>query len=169
MRKPIIAIMYDFDKTLCTKDMQEYGFIPSLGMSAESFWKESKTLTDSEEMDGILAYMFTMVDKAKEKKVRVTAKMFKKLGKTVQFFPGVETWFERINKFAKKEKVRVEHYIVSSGIKEIILGTKIANEFTRIYACEFMYDHNKSIIWPKCAVNYTTKTQFLFRYTKPNL
>lgn len=158
--------MYDFDKTLCTKDMQEYGFIPALGMSAAEFWKETADLTDSEEMDNVLAYMYKMVEKARDNKVKVKLKTFRKLGEGVEFFDGVTTWFDRINEYGESIGVRVEHYIVSSGIKEIIEGTKIAKHFKRIYACEFMYDYNGTIIWPKCAVNYTTKTQFLFRINK---
>ncbi len=166
MKKPIVALMYDFDKTLCTKDMQEYGFIPGVGMDAISFWKEVGDLTDEQQMDNILAYMFKMVEKCKESKIRITRKKFNKLGKDVEFFDGVDTWFKRINKYGKKQGVRIEHYIVSSGIKEIIEGTAVAKYFKKIYACEFMYDYNGIIQWPKFAVNYTAKTQFLFRINK---
>ena len=166
MKKPIIALMYDFDKTLCTKDMQEYGFIPSLDMSPSAFWGEVRQLTDSQEMDNILAYMYKMVEKAKEKKEIITKDTFKALGKGVEYFDGVETWFERVNAYGEKMGVRIEHYIVSSGIKEIIEGTKIAHHFKKIYACEFMYDYTGTIQWPKYAVNYTAKTQFLFRINK---
>lgn len=166
MWQPVIAIMYDFDKTLCTKDMQEYGFIPSLGMSASEFWKEARELTDQQEMDNVLAYMFLMVKKAKEHEVQVKKKTFTDMGKEIEFYPGVKGWFKRINKYGESIGVRVRHYIVSSGIKEIIVGTPIAKYFEKIYACEFMYDYNESIVWPKCAVNYTTKTQFLFRINK---
>ncbi len=166
MKKPIVAIMYDFDKTLCTKDMQEYAFIPNLGMSAGEFWSEVNDLTNQEEMDNILAYMFKMVEKAREKKVAITHDKFKDMGKEVKFFNGVSSWFERINAYGEEIGVRIEHYIVSSGIKEIIEGTEIAKYFKKIYACEFMYDYNGSIQWPKFAVNYTAKTQFLFRINK---
>lgn len=166
MGKPIVALMYDFDKTLCTKDMQEYGFIPSVGMDAESFWKEVNHLTDTEEMDNILAYMYLMVEKCREKKVPITQETFRELGRGVEFFDGVESWFERINRFGEEQGVEIEHYIVSSGIKEIIQGTPIANQFKKIYACEFMYDKEGNIKWPKFAVNYTAKTQFLFRINK---
>lgn len=166
MKKPIIAIMYDFDKTLCTKDMQEYGFIPALGMTSSTFWGSVGQLTDSQEMDNILAYMFKMVDEAKNKKIAITRKTFQELGAGVQYFDGVTSWFERINTYGEKIGVRVEHYIVSSGIKEIIDGTEIAKFFKKIYACEFMYDYNGTIQWPKIAVNYTAKTQFLFRINK---
>ncbi len=166
MKKTIIAIMYDFDKTLCTKDMQEYGFIPQIGMTPTEFWKEVKDLTDNEEMDNILAYMYKMVDKAKEKNILISKDTFKKLGESVEYFQGVETWFSRINLYGEKLGVNVEHYIVSSGIKEIIEGTSISKNFDKIYACEFMYDKTGRILWPKSAVNYTTKTQFLFRINK---
>lgn len=158
--------MYDFDKTLCTKDMQEYAFIPTLGMTSSAFWGEVNTMTDKEEMDNILAYMYKMVEKAREKKIPVTRKTFHEMGMKVEYFNGVKTWFERINNFGKEAGVRVEHYIVSSGIKEIIEGTEIADYFKKIYACEFLYDYNGSIQWPKFAVNYTAKTQFLFRINK---
>ncbi len=166
MKKPIVALMYDFDKTLCTKDMQEYGFIPSLGMSSSAFWGEVRQLTDSQEMDNILAYMYKMVEKAKEKRETITRETFKELGEGVEYFDGVDSWFERINAYGEKMGVRIEHYIVSSGIKEIIEGTKIAHYFKKIYACEFMYDYTGTIQWPKYAVNYTSKTQFLFRINK---
>lgn len=166
MKKPIVAIMYDFDKTLCTKDMQEYAFIPTLGMTSSAFWGEVNTMTDKEEMDNILAYMYKMVEKAWEKKIPVTRKTFHEMGMKVEYFNGVKTWFERVNNFGKEAGVRVEHYIVSSGIKEIIEGTEIADYFKKIYACEFLYDYNGSIQWPKFAVNYTAKTQFLFRINK---
>ena len=166
MKQPIVAIMYDFDKTLCTKDMQEYAFIPALGMSSSAFWGEVNAMTDAEEMDNILAYMYKMVEKAKEKKVPITRDTFQEMGSKVEYFDGVKTWFERINAYGEKVGVRVEHYIVSSGIKEIIEGTEIARFFKKIYACEFMYDYNGSIQWPKFAVNYTAKTQFLFRINK---
>ena len=167
MNKPVAALMYDFDKTLCTKDMQEYGFIPDLGMKAEDFWNEVNQLTDREEMDNILAYMFMMVDKCKEKNLHITKEYFHNLGKGIEYFNGVESWFERINKYGEEIGVDIEHYIVSSGIKEIIEGTSIAKYFKKIYACEFMYDKNDgSIKWPKFAVNYTAKTQFLFRINK---
>lgn len=166
MKQPIVALMYDFDKTLCTKDMQEYGFIPSLGMSADAFWQEVRQLTDAQQMDNILAYMYMMVKKAGEKQEPVTRETFLRLGAGVEYFDGVESWFDRINAFAQQVGVQLEHYIVSSGIKEIIEGTSIARHFKRIYACEFMYDDAGAIQWPKYAVNYTAKTQFLFRINK---
>ena len=164
--KPIVALMYDFDKTLCTKDMQEYGFIPSMGMSPADFWGEVDALTDAQAMDNILAYMYKMVEKARDRKIPITRETFHKLGTDVEYFNGVTTWFDRISEYGEKIGVQVEHYIVSSGVKEIIEGTEIARHFKAIYACEFMYDGEGTIQWPKFAVNYTAKTQFLFRINK---
>lgn len=168
MEKPIVALMYDFDKTLSTRDMQDYGFIPELGMSPKDFWGEVDQLTDTEQMDSILAYMYLTVQKCREKNIAVTREKFYELGKGIEFFEGVESWFKRIDGYAESIGVRAEHYIVSSGIKEIIEGTSLARAgcFKRIYACEFMYDKDGIIRWPKVAVNYTAKTQFLFRINK---
>ena len=164
--KPIVAIMYDFDKTLSTKDMQEFGFIPNLGISSGEFWSEVDTLQKSESMDPILAYLRHMLKKASEKGVPVTRDTFVSLGKGIEYFPGVEQWFERIDNYGKENGVIIEHYVISSGIKEIIEGSSIKKHFKKIYACEFLYDENKVAVWPKLAVNYTNKTQFLFRINK---
>ena len=165
MTKPIVAIMYDFDKTLSTKDMQEYGFIPGIGMSADDFWGECNKLTRENKMDQILSYMYVMLKEARGKKL-LNREEFNKLGSTVELCPGVESWFERVNAYGESIGVTVEHYIISSGVKEIIEGTPIAKYFKEIYAAEFLYDEDGVPIWPAMAVNYTSKTQFLFRINK---
>ena len=169
MRKPVIALMYDFDRTLCAKDMQEYSFIPSVGMEASEFWKESNQIAVKNNMDKILAYMFLMIRAAKEKGVSITRQSFMNLGKDVVFLKGVKSWFKRINQFGESLGVEVEHYILSSGLKEIIEGTDIAKYFKRIYACEFHYNKSGNADWPKQVVNFTTKTQFVFRISKGSL
>ncbi len=164
--KPIIAIMYDFDKTLSTSDMQDFAFIPSLGMEAQEFWQKANGFGAKEKMDGILAYMYTSVSESKKQGLPLTRDTFVAHGKSVQFFPGVDSWFSRINSFADTLSVSVEHYIISSGLKEIIEGTPVAKEFKEIFACEFYYDENGCAAWPKTAVNYTNKTQFVYRINK---
>lgn len=161
-----VAIMYDFDKTLCTKDMQEYSFIPSVGMSAKDFWRKCGELSEKENMDKILAYLYLMLKESNRNDKRINKDTFKQCGKNIEYYPGVETWFKRINEFGKELGLEIEHYIISSGLKEIIEGSSIANEFKRIYACEFLYDQNGIAVWPKLAINYTAKTQFLFRINK---
>lgn len=167
MKKPIMAIMYDFDKTLSTTDMQNYAFIPALGMTPDEFWGATGEFSKKTGCERILSYMWMMIKLSKEKGIQCTQKWLNSLGKEVQYYPGVETWFKRINEYGKSKGVRVEHYLVSSGTKEIIDGTSIAKEFKKIYGCEFYYDpETKLPIWPKFAINYTQKTQYFFRISK---
>jgi phosphoserine phosphatase len=165
-RKPIIALMYDFDGTLSPGNMQEFNFIPDLGMGSADFWQECKALAKEQDADEILAYMRHMVRKANEKGVPILRSTFRDYGKTVELFPGVEDWFGRMNQFADAQGVKLEHYIISSGLKEMVEGTPIKKHFERIYASSFMYDQHDVAIWPALAVNYTNKTQFLFRINK---
>ena len=164
--KPIIALMYDFDKTLCTKDMQEYTFIPNVGMTAKEFWTEANRLAGEKKMDAVLAYMHVMLERAHAAHIPIRREDFVKMGKDLELFPGVKGWFERINSYGKTLGVNVEHYIISSGLREIIEGSRIFGAFREVFACEYLYDENNVACWPKNAVNYTTKTQFLFRINK---
>ncbi len=161
-----IALMYDFDKTLCVKNMQEFGFIPDLNMQVDDFWDEVRTLSHSAKMDSVLAYMYLMVKKSAEKNTPIKRDVLTMAGRDVEFYNGLDTWFGRINNFAESLGATVEHYVISSGLKEIIQGTTIANEFKEIYACEFLYDDKGNAIWPVTAVNYTNKTQFVYRINK---
>ena len=165
-KKPIVAMMYDFDKTLCSKNMQEYSFIPNMGLSEEEFWTAANELSKSLQMDGILAYMWLMINESKKNSKSIHRKDFVKLGKALEFYDGVSEWFDRINEYGRKVGVQVEHYIISSGLREIIEGSSIYKKFKDVYACEYMYDENDIACWPKNVVNYTTKTQFLFRINK---
>lgn len=163
--KQILALMYDFDKTLSPKDMQTYAFIPAIGMTESEFWDECGKTMSENNMDQILAYMFVMFKKAKGK-ILFTRETLQALGKDVVLFNGVKTWFKRVNDYAAKYGMKAEHYIISSGLKEIIEGTPIAENFERIYAAEYCYDEDGVPCWPAMAVNFTSKTQFLFRINK---
>lgn len=158
--------MYDFDKTLTTRDMQEYTFIPKLGMEASAFWAKANTLAQEQEMDSILAYMKLMLDESSSHKQPIRRSDFVALGASLEFFPGVDGWFEAINGLGEKLNLNIEHYIISSGLKEIIEGSAIGSCFKQIYASEYFYDENGVAVWPRLAVNYTAKTQFLFRINK---
>jgi 2-hydroxy-3-keto-5-methylthiopentenyl-1-phosphate phosphatase len=164
--KPIIAIMYDFDKTLCTKDMQDYGFIPSLNMTPKEFWSKANSTGTRLEMDSVLAYMYTMMTECKERNVPLTRESLMEKGQNIEFFQGVEDWFKRINKFGEENDVIIERYVISSGLKEIIEGTTIRGELKKIYGCEFIYNEKGFAVFPKTAVNYTNKTQFVYRINK---
>ena len=166
MSRPIIALMYDFDRTLCTRDMQEFSFIPSLGMDSGEFWSFANDLGSREHMDSVLAYMYAMVKLSRDKGVPILRENLVSNGRNVELFSGVESWFDRINIFGAENGVQIEHYIISSGMKEIIEGTSIAGSFKSIFACEFLYDENGGAVWPKTDVNYTNKTQFVYRINK---
>ena len=165
--KPVVAICYDFDKTLTPDDMQAQGFIQSVGMDVEEFWKESNALADNNNMDQNLAYMFCMKEKARGQMI-LNKKTLADYGAKITLFHGVEDWFERIREYGKEQGAIVEHYIISSGLAEMIEGTTVAKKgaFERIYASSFYYDEKGVAVWPAQAVNYTNKTQFLFRIEK---
>ena len=163
---PIVAFLYDFDKTLCTADMQNYAFIPSLGMTPAEFWPVANGFGSANRMDGILAYMYTMIRESEKRNMPLTREKLINMGKDIVLYSGVEDWFRRINAFGAEQGVRVEHYVISSGLKEIIEGCPISTEFKEIYASEFFYDESGKPVWPKMAVNFTAKTQFVYRINK---
>ena len=166
MAKTTIGILYDFDRTLCTTDMQEYDFIKNLDMTSGAFWGEAAGITEKYGVERILAYMFVMIKKCKEKGIPLTEEYLKKCGENVVLFDGVLSWFDRINAFGESLGVTIEHYIISSGTYEIIQGTPIAKYFKRIYACRYMYDEKGEALWPALAINYTLKTQYIYRISK---
>jgi len=157
---PIVAFLYDFDKTLCTTDMQDYAFIPSLGMTPAEFWAEANGFGRENRIDGILAYMYTMLREAERKNLPFTRADLVEKGRGIVLFPGVRDWFGRVNAYGEEQGVQVEHYVISSGLREIIEGSAISREFKEIYASEFYYDETGKPVWPKLAVNFTAKTQF---------
>ncbi len=166
--KPVLAICYDFDKTLSPDDMQAQGYIQEVyGDDVPAFWKESNSMAEDNEMDTNLAYMFKMVQEA-EGRIVFTRKTLEDYGAKVTLFPGVEEWFDRIKQYGLEQGVIVEHYIISSGLKEMIEGTSVAKAgaFEKIYASSFLYNERNVAIWPAQVVNYTNKTQFLFRIEK---
>jgi len=161
-----LAICYDFDKTLCRDDMQSFTFIRSVGMDNETFWAESNTMAIHHHMDRNLAWMKKMIDEATRSGKSIHREAFQALGRDVELYRGVKTWFAHVNAYGKQRGVEVEHYVISSGLKEIIEGSAIAPFLTHIYASNFLYDEEGSAIWPARVVNYTNKTQFIFRIAK---
>ena len=160
-----LAIIYDFDGTLAPGNMQDRQFIPDIGMTTADFWREVDALSEANHADRILAYMYVMLEKAKSANISVRKKDLAARSSEIEFFPGVEDWFDRINAYGKSKGVSVEHYVISSGNSEIIEGTRIACRFSRIYASRFLYVDGVAV-WPAVAINFTTKTQYLFRINK---
>ena len=161
-----MAICYDFDETLIIGNMQEYDCLKTLGENSADFWKESNRLATQKQMDKIASYMYLILERAREKKINLTKKAFQNFGKNIQFYAGVTDWFQRINAYAALKGIHMKHYIISSGLKEMIEGTGIAKEFQNIFASSFLYDDDNHPIWPAVVLNYTSKTQFLFRINK---
>ncbi len=161
------AILYDFDKTLCDRDMQEYSLIPNLGYDKPGdFWKEVGELSAANRMDGISAYLYMLKKKYEETGHPLCRSDFNGLGQAINLYPGVRDWFSRINEYGASIGLEVEHYIISSGMEEIISDSPIAGEMKRIYACRYFYDADGIAQWPAQVVNYTTKTQYIFRINK---
>lgn len=165
--KPVVAICYDFDKTLSPDDMQAQGYIQSVGYDIKEFWTKSNGMASENDMDQNLAYMYLMITEAEGYHV-FNKKTLEEYGAKVTLFPGIKDWFKRICDYGKKQGVIVEHYIISSGLKEMIEGTEVAKAgvFEKIYASSFYFNERGVAKWPAQVVNYTNKTQFLFRIEK---
>lgn len=163
---PIVALIYDFDGTLSPGNMQEFGFIQAIGKKPREFWQESDEIAIGQDASNILSYMKLMFDEAREAGIKLRRSDFKKFGKSIELFDGVKDWFRLVNAYGRSKGVKVEHYINSSGLAEMIEGTPIAKEFKRIFACSFLYNKAGEAEWPGVAVDYTAKTQFLFKINK---
>ena len=164
--RPIVALIYDFDGTLSPGNMQEFGFIQAIGKKPQEFWQESDDIAMVQDASNILSYMKLMFDEARKAGIKLCREDFKRFGASVELFPGVTGWFKLINEYGKTKGVKIEHYINSSGLAEMIEGTAIAKEFKRIFACSFLYNKDGEAEWPGVAVDYTAKTQFLFKINK---
>lgn len=165
--KPVLAICYDFDKTLSPDDMQAQGYVQSVGYDVKKFWDEANALAAANDMDGNLAYMYKMMRESEGRFV-FNRRSLEEYGAKVKLFAGVAGWFERIKRYGAEHGVTVEHYVISSGLKEMIEGTEIARAgaFEKIYASSFYFNDRGVAVWPAQTINYTNKTQFLFRIEK---
>lgn len=162
----VLALIYDFDGTLAPGNMQEYDFIPAIGKENREFWDKCNQTALEHDADPILTYMNEMIRQAQSNGISLRRDSFTELGKKVQLYDGVEAWFPRINRYAAGKGITIEHYINSSGLKEMIEGTPIARYFKKIYASTFLYNVDNVAYWPGVAVNYTNKTQFIFKISK---
>ena len=165
-KRPTVALIYDFDGTLSPGNMQEFGFIQAIGQTPDEFWSKSNEVPEGQEVSSILSYMKLMIDEARKKGISLTRDSFVSFGKDIELYEGVKEWFSLINEYGRHHGVIVEHYINSSGQTELIEGTSIAGEFKKIFACSFWYDESGVAVWPAVAVDYTGKTQYLFKIAK---
>jgi hypothetical protein len=168
-KQDTIALVYDFDGTLSPQPMQEYTVLPKIDIDPSEFWTEVNRQAYEHGEEPMLTYMRLLLEKADKKDVHIGREEFKKLGKNVQYFPGVENWFQRMNQFVEVEgqkRIKLHHYIISAGLREILDGVSIKKHFTNIFASEYHYNHHKVASFPKLLITDTTKTQFLFRINK---
>lgn len=160
-----VALIYDFDGTLSPGNMQEFGFIQAIGKEPEGFWKKSALLSESQDASEILCYMKLMLDEAKASNIKIRREDFRKFGAKIPLYDGVTEWFRLINRYGEQKGVNIVHYINSSGLTEMIEGTSIYHEFEKVFACSFLYEDGVAT-WPAVAIDYTGKTQFLFKINK---
>ena len=166
--KRIIALVYDFDGTLSPKPMQEYTVLPKLHANPKAFWAEANALARQHESDVLITYMHLMFRKAKEAGVRIDRNELVALGRDVELFAGVESWFDEIEAYINlraEVPVELRHYLISSGLTEIIEGTSIYSRFHNVFASEYLFDAY-DLPYPKRVISDTGKTQYLFRINK---
>jgi len=167
--KKTIALVYDFDGTLSPKPMQEYAFLPTIGEDAADFWNESNRISAEEKADPMIMYMRLLYKKAQEKGVTIDRESLVRQGASVEYFPGVEQWFDLINKYVASRPeslgVTIRHYLISSGLTEIVEGTSIYPNFHNVFASEYSFNAYE-LPYPKRVITDTGKTQYLFRINK---
>ena len=165
--RPRTALIYDFDGTLSRGNLQEARFLPELEIDPAAFWGEVDALARRHDADNILVYMQLMLERARQKGVELTRERLMAFGGELHFFDGVEdgSWFDRIDAFADGLGLALDHFVISSGNQEIIEGCPICPRFSQVFASRFAFEDGVAA-WPSVAINYTNKTQFLFRINK---
>ncbi|HEX3063802.1 MAG TPA: HAD family hydrolase [Usitatibacter sp.] len=164
-----IALVYDFDGTLSPQPMQEYTVLPKIGVEPAAFWAMVNREARETESDPMLVYMRHIIEALERERVDVKREDFAAMARAIEYFPGVATWFGRMNAYVKKRsrgQVKLQHYLISAGQKEILEGVSIRRHFKRIYASEYHFNHHGVATFPKFLVTDTLKTQFLFRINK---
>ena len=161
-----VALIYDFDGTLSTTDMQDYGLIPEFGMKPKEFWPIANQWSVDNGADQVTGSMYFFVKTAREMGIKLTRENFRKAGQNIIYFKGVEEWFDRMTAYGKGLNLQVEHYIISAGYEEILEGCKIYKYFKNVFGCSFAYGEDGTPVWPARVINYSTKTQYLSKINK---
>jgi hypothetical protein len=170
----IIGIVYDFDGTLSPNNMQEDTIFRAYGIDKDELWAKADRLVKEKGYERTLAYLKLLIHDAAFREKPLQREDLKALACQIEYYPGVKDYFANFSKFlqtipeVEKWGIQVEHYVVSSGMKEILEGANIYQYFKRVYACEYDYDE-KGPVFPKLVINDTNKTQFLFRIVKGKL
>ena len=163
-----IAMVYDFDGTLSPKSMQDYTLLPELGIPETEFWAEVQNEVAASGADPMLVYMRLLLEKARQKNIQIRRSDYRRLAQRIEYFPGVEQWFDRVSHYVRQRSkdVRLKHYIVSAGMREILDGVSLRDHFARIYASEYHFNDAGVADFPNRVITDTGKTQYLFRINK---
>ncbi|OGX14580.1 MAG: hypothetical protein A2351_01415 [Omnitrophica bacterium RIFOXYB12_FULL_50_7] len=171
----IIAIVYDFDGTLSPGNMQEETIFKAYGIDKKKFWARSQSLVIRKGYEKTLAYLKLLIDDPIFKKRPLTKRMLREFASHIPYYPGVdEGYFDQLGAFIRslpevpEAGITLEHYIISSGLQDILEGISIRKHFKKIYACEYDFQRGRPV-FPKLVINDTNKTQFLFRINKGRL
>jgi hypothetical protein len=164
-----IAIVFDYDQTLSPSYMQDDVVFPAFGINAEKFWKRCADLVQSEGYDHELAYMKCILDYLSMD--RPTNEQLKQLGAKMKLYKGLPEMFEEFKLDLLEEHhlaaaIRVDHFVVSSGLKILIEGSRIRPYLREVFGCEYAEDSQGRISFPKRVISHTQKTQYLFRINK---
>lgn len=163
-----IAILYDFDDTLANGFMQQFGMMQDMGFSDvyDFFRATDDAFNNNPDMDMCLNMMGGILKLAKKNNIQITREYLQSLGKNIEYYQGVSEWFDKINAIAENKGYNIEHYIISSGLKEVIEGCQIYPYFKRVYSNNYIYDENGCAYWPCQVVNYSNKIQYIYRVRK---
>ena len=162
-----VALVYDFDGTLAPRNLPEHSFLPSVGVhDVEGFWETCRLEAERHDSDQVLTYMRMLLTAAERAGTIVTRDLLRRHGARTPLFAGVDSWFDDIGAYGRSVGVEIEHFVVSSGLLEMIEGLSIHSRFRKVFASSYAYDAAGRAVWPASAINYTTKTQYLFRINK---
>ena len=164
-----IAVVFDFDETLAPDSTSS--FLESMGVDVEDFWvNRVNPLYQKKGWDPIPAYLYMMIklSQSRNGKDKITRKRFIEFAKTIKFFNGAQSIFRQLKARVKEvnPEVNIDFFLISSGIREILIHTKIAENFKDVWACDFHYDSKGEIVFPKNVVSFTDKTRYLFQISK---
>jgi len=160
-----IALCYDFDGTLCSGYMQDQKLLHDCKIEPKNFWIKVANYAKENHCDPTLAYLMLLEQQMRSAGLKVNAETFKKYGKELKLFKGVNDWFSRIKQFGKFHSIEIQHFIISSGLADVIKGCTFIKDINLVYASSYIYENGKGV-WPKLSVNYSNKVQFLYRINK---
>lgn len=166
----VFALIYDFDNTLIEGNLPDHSLLEEIGWEPEEFWKVSNKRAEDQRADMVCVYMHTLLEKAEEAGKPITREMLERHGKKIKmregFADGQNSWFKRTGEIAREHGLEIQHYVITSGLAEMVEACPIANDLRAVFGSRYLYDENGKAVGLAHVVNYTNKTQHLFRINK---